>query len=206
MFEDKEEILKREKADPSEGDRPWPLGIWVLVIVMSSFAFAYLLLYSGDGSLGSGDLRTDADPRGSARAERSAPDADVLLDATAQLMAKGEQVYRSICMACHQGTGGGVPGVFPPLDGSSWVTGDAGVPIRIALHGLMGPIEVKGQSYNGVMPGFGGQLSDEDVAAVVSYIRGSWSNAASPVSAEEVASIRAASGVRGPWTGDELKP
>lgn len=200
--ENKEEIYKREGSDPTEGDRPWPLGIWLLVMVLTAFGFGYFLIFSGDGSLGYGDLRDHAAPRlaGVPSGAEKASDEDGTVD----LEAIGRQVYQSVCMACHQSTGTGLAGAFPPLAGSEWVTGDPATPIRVVLHGLSGPIEVKGQSYNGVMPGFGGQLSDEEVAAVVSHVRKSWGNAAAPVSSDLVSELRAAAGARGPWTANEL--
>lgn len=200
--ENKEDIYRREGSDPTEGDRPWPLGIWLLVLVMAAFGCGYLLVFSGDGSLGQGDLRDHAAPRltgvglGAASLEENAAPVD--------LEALGRQVYQSACVACHQSSGLGLAGAFPPLDGSEWVTGNPDAPIGIVLHGLSGPIEVKGVVYNGVMPAFGAQLSDDEVAAVVSYVRGAWSNKADPVLPESVAELRAATADRGAWTADEL--
>lgn len=199
--EDKEEIYLRERSDPTEGDRPWPLGIWLLVLVMSAFGCGYFLVFSGDGSLGGGDLRDHAAPRLTG-VERggAAPAQPVEVD----MQALGQQVYQSSCMACHQASGQGLGGAFPPLAGADWVTGNPETPINIVLHGLIGPIEVKGATYNGAMPGFGSQLSDQEVAAVVSYVRGAWGNRADPVAVELVESARASAGERGPWTADEL--
>lgn len=199
--ENKDEIYLRERSDPTEGDRPWPLGIWVLVLVMSAFGCGYFLVFSGDGSLGGGDLRDHAAPRLTG-IERGSELPEQVQEV--DLMALGRQVYQSTCMACHQTTGQGLAGAFPPLDGSEWVTGNSETPINIVLHGLMGPIEVKGVTYNGAMPGFGAQLNDEEVAAVVSYVRGSWSNDAAPVDVETVEQVRSSAGERGPWTANEL--
>ncbi|EDY83184.1 Cytochrome c subfamily, putative [Verrucomicrobiia bacterium DG1235] len=199
MFEDKDHIFKREKADPNEGDRPWPLAIWLLIIVMSCFAFGYLLVFTGDGDASRGDMRF------AARSEMISAAADVPeLDPAAALLAEGERVYKSICLACHQGNGLGLPRAFPPLADSEWVLGPSETPVRIVLHGLSGPISVKGQSYNGVMPGFGAQLSDDEIAAVVTYVRSAWGNEAQSVSPALVAAERAANPSRGPWTADEL--
>ena len=112
------------------------------------------------------------------------------------------------CQTCHQANGEGLPGVYPPLTGSEWVTGDPVIPIRIVLHGLQGPVTVKGQTYNSVMPAFGtGQpMTDEEVAAVLNYVRSSFGNDASDVTAAMVARERAATASRtGPWTADELR-
>ena len=117
----------------------------------------------------------------------------------------GKQVYSTTCAACHQVSGEGTAGVFPPLAGSEWVTGDEGKVARIILHGLTGPIEVAGETYNGMMPPWGGTLKDADIAAVLTYVRGAWGNKAAPVTAAKVASIRAATSARAtPWTAAEL--
>ena len=117
----------------------------------------------------------------------------------------GKQVYATTCAACHQATGEGVAGVFPPLVGSEWVTGDEGKLARIILHGITGPIEVAGETYNGMMPPWGGTMKDADIAAVITYVRSAWGNKASPITAAKVASIRAANSSRKtPWTAAEL--
>lgn len=102
--------------------------------------------------------------------------------------------------------GQGVPGVFPPLDGSEWVTGDKGRLTRVILHGLTGPIEVDGVKYTGAMPPWGGFMSDEEVAALSNFIRNSWSNEAEEeLTVADVAAVRAAHTDRKkPWTEDEL--
>jgi mono/diheme cytochrome c family protein len=120
--------------------------------------------------------------------------------------ADGEEVYMSRCMSCHQMNGQGVMGVFPPLDGSEWVTGDKGRLIRIVLHGLTGETEVNGVVYSGAMPPWGAFLSDEEVADVLTYVRAGWSNEADAVEAAEVARVRAATTERKqPWTAEELE-
>ncbi len=117
----------------------------------------------------------------------------------------GAKLYAQYCVACHQATGLGLPGAFPPLAGSEWVKeGDGNVPIRVVLSGLTGPITVKGESYNGAMPGLG-VLKDDQIAAIVTYIRESWDNGAEAVTPEMVAEIRAEVGSRGNWTEAEIK-
>lgn len=107
----------------------------------------------------------------------------------------GAQVYAT-CAACHQANGQGIPGGFPPLAGSEWVTGKADVPIAIVLHGLQGPITVKGQPYNGVMSPWGTTFSDQEIANVVTYIRSQWGNKAPAVTSADVARVRAATKAR----------
>lgn len=118
----------------------------------------------------------------------------------------GEQIYNTRCMSCHQMSGKGVPGTFPPLTETDWVNGDKGRLIRLLLHGLSGSIEVNGQTYSGVMPPWGGALEDEGVAAVLTYVRSNFGNDTTAVTAEEVAKVRAATkGRKKPWTAKELK-
>lgn len=103
---------------------------------------------------------------------------------------RGAEVYSKTCIACHGPDGKGVDGVFPPLLGSDWITEGKDLPVKIVLHGLMGPVEVNNRKYNNVMPPLGGTLSDQEIADVTTYVRQSWSNDASPVSPAEVAKIR----------------
>ena len=72
----------------------------------------------------------------------------------------GKVVYSTTCAACHQATGEGVEGTYPPLAGSEWVNGDEAKVVRIVLHGLTGPVEVAGETYSGMMPPWGGVLKD----------------------------------------------
>lgn len=117
----------------------------------------------------------------------------------------GEQVYGRVCAACHQGGGKGLPPAFPPLAGSSWVTGDIDTPIRIVLRGLGGNIEVAGATYNQVMP-TQGALSDEQIAKVLTFVRSSFGNKAGEVSTEQVAAVRAATeGKSGVWSAADLQ-
>jgi len=102
----------------------------------------------------------------------------------------GEQVYGNKCSACHQLTGQGLPGVFPPLKGSAVVTAaDPTEHIRTVLRGLAGKA-INGVAYGAAMPAFADQLSDEEVAAVLNYERNSWGNQAPPVKPEDVVARR----------------
>jgi mono/diheme cytochrome c family protein len=96
-------------------------------------------------------------------------------------------------------------GEAPPLEGSSWVAGPENIVIRIVLHGLHGPIEVRDKSYNQEMPGFGPILTDADIASLLSYVRKRFGGATTPTSEAAVSQIRAANRARtGYWTVDEL--
>ncbi len=105
----------------------------------------------------------------------------------------GKSVYnRPTCAACHQASGLGAPGQFPPLAGSEWVNEEhPGRMIRLVLNGLQGPITVKGQSFNNTMVPWN-MLSDEEIAAVITYVRQNkeWGNNASAVTPAQVKAVR----------------
>jgi mono/diheme cytochrome c family protein len=120
--------------------------------------------------------------------------------------ANGAELFTR-CAACHQATGLGVPGAYPPLAGSEWLLNNPEVPIRIVLHGIQGSITVKGTGFNNAMTPFADQLSDAEIAAIITYERSSWGNSASKITAEQVASVRAATKSQtAPWNPADLKP
>ncbi|MDQ8187324.1 cytochrome c [Pelagicoccus sp. SDUM812002] len=126
------------------------------------------------------------------------------LEPEGPVVVDGGKVYTQQCVACHQGSGQGLAGAFPPLAGSEWVTGAPEISIKVLLAGLGGEIQVKGNTYNGAMPAFGAVLNDAEIAAVITYIRTEWDNDAGEVTADQVAAIRADIGSRGAWTAGEL--
>ena len=107
---------------------------------------------------------------------------------SANAAADGAALYAT-CSACHQANGAGIPGAFPPLAESEWVNGPVENLIRIQLRGLMGPITVKGTTYNSVMPP-NATLSDEEIAAVLTHVRSNFGNKSSAVTAEQVKALR----------------
>ncbi|GAB5521921.1 MAG: hypothetical protein RhofKO_41720 [Rhodothermales bacterium] len=133
----------------------------------------------------------------------SAPDTEVLLNNEPATAVNGESVYRQVCQACHQDDGQGLTGLFPPLVGTEWVLGDANRLIRIVLGGLQGEIEVAGTVYNGVMASHA-NLSDDEIAAVLTYVRQAWGNDAPSVEAVQVRAIRATVERTTPWTIEAL--
>ncbi len=118
----------------------------------------------------------------------------------------GAALYAATCKACHQASGLGLPGQFPPLAGSEWVTGSEERLVRIILHGILGEIEVEGETFNGAMPTWGPTFKDEDVAAVATYVRTTWGNKASPITTATVTRVRLKYSARTtPWTAAELQ-
>ena len=119
----------------------------------------------------------------------------------ANAAADGAKVYAT-CSACHQATGAGLPGVFPPLAESEWVNGPVENLIRIQLRGLAGPIKVKGADYNMAMPP-NATMSDDEIAAVLTYIRSNFGNKSSAVTAAQVKALRSEAG-KPPLKASEL--
>ncbi|NAS11544.1 PVC-type heme-binding CxxCH protein [Poritiphilus flavus] len=112
-----------------------------------------------------------------------------------ELFVKGEEIYHreGFCVTCHQADGKGLSASqFPPLSGVEWVTGDEERLIKLTMKGMMGPIEIKGKVYPGQVPmtPFGGMLDDEEMAAVLTFVRNTFGNKADPVSPEKVKEIR----------------
>ncbi|WP_026966900.1 PVC-type heme-binding CxxCH protein [Algoriphagus terrigena] len=112
-----------------------------------------------------------------------------------ELFVLGKEIYarEGFCSTCHQTDGGGLSASgFPPLRGTPWVTGSPERLIKIVLKGIMGPINVSGKDYPGQVPmtPFEGMLDDSEVAAVLTYVRNSFGNQASPISPELVRQIR----------------
>lgn len=110
----------------------------------------------------------------------------------------GEALFASVCSACHQATGQGIPGAFPPLadHAPALYAADAELPIEIILFGMQGAINVNGMAYNGLMPAHA-HMSDAEIAAVSNYVLTAWGNADQlpgdyqPYSADDAAAVRA---------------
>ena len=124
--------------------------------------------------------------------------------AAQQQMAFGQRVYQQQCITCHQAGGRGVSGIYPTLHQTKWTEGDRGRLIRLVLHGMEGPVEIKGETYDQRMQPLS-YLTDEQVAAVLTYVRQNFGNDASAVAPQEVAAVRAAtSGRQSVWNPDTL--
>ncbi|MDP3912759.1 MAG: cytochrome c [Bacteroidota bacterium] len=110
-------------------------------------------------------------------------------DQTAELVHPGKAVYTKYCLTCHQADGSGVPGMHPPLGPGSWTGNDPKELIAIMMKGLSGKIEVNGEIYKSFMPSHA-QLTDQEIADVLTYIRISFGNSFEPVDAELVKKVR----------------
>ena len=102
------------------------------------------------------------------------------------MIATGEKIFTANCALCHQVTGLGVAGQFPPLVGSEWVVGDAPKRLQqILLHGIQGKIHVKGGDYNNAMPAWNVTLTDKQIAQVLTYVRGKLGGNSAPMITEK---------------------
>ncbi|MGH8017170.1 MAG: c-type cytochrome [Opitutaceae bacterium] len=190
--------LLREKPEPTESFSPIPI---VLLFIFSGLIFVcgvYIARFSGEFQA------TSFSP------SQGRPSAESTAAAPVDPMVLGGRLFTQNCVACHQANGQGIPNVYPPLAGSEWVSGSEDRLVRILLHGLSGPIEVEGKSFNNAMPAFGPQsgyrFNAERIAAVLTYVRGSLGNTAAPVTVEKVEEVMNAVGSRSaPWTAPELE-
>ncbi|MDX2007116.1 MAG: cytochrome c [Meiothermus sp.] len=119
--------------------------------------------------------------------------------ATTQPAPDGAALYRQSCAGCHQDTGAGIEGVFPPLarhvPAILKAEGGRGYLARVLLFGLQGPIRAQGKNYNGRMPAFSA-LEDAQIAALLNHLSRSWGNAEllpgfRSYTLDEVAALRA---------------
>ncbi|HEY4336799.1 MAG TPA: cytochrome c [Puia sp.] len=105
---------------------------------------------------------------------------------------RGKAIYEQTCLPCHQADAGGVPGMNPPLRKSPYVQGPPARLIGIILKGLNDGVEIDGETYSNPMPSFGAALKDQEIADVLSYLRGHFGNKAGPISKPQVSRIRQA--------------
>lgn len=180
---------ERENAEPEERIRPMPIAAILITLAMVLFGVVYIFISEPFGNAELGDRRTLADLSGP-------------VPAAAGAVVDGKAVFAAQCVACHQATGKGLPGVFPPLDASEWVQGDPRTLANILLHGINGKITVAGTEYNGAMPSFQ-QLGDAELAAVASHIRSAWSNKAEALPVTLFEQERKASTRATPFEGGE---
>jgi mono/diheme cytochrome c family protein len=186
-------------AEPTAGAAPAPVWLYVLLGLLVFWGMRYL-----DEQGGGFNAQVYRPHRSMVQLQALLPKSEGDL-----LFAGGQQIYAKYCSICHQPTGQGSPAQqAPPLAESEWVEeAGAGRLIRLVLNGIQGPITVKGQPYNGAMPPWRDILTDDDIAAVLTYVRGNanWGNSAPAVTPEQVKAVREKTASRGnAWSPDEL--
>jgi mono/diheme cytochrome c family protein len=118
-------------------------------------------------------------------------------------MLLGKALFNSICAACHQPNGLGIPSQFPPLAKSDFLNSDKSRAIKVVLNGRQGEVVVNGSKFNNSMPSF--PLGDDDIANVLTFVYNSFGNAGHEVKAKEVAALRGQPDDAAPKPG-ETKP
>jgi mono/diheme cytochrome c family protein len=192
--------LLHQQVEPLEGFTLMPLFLLGVLSTMIFIVSVYFIHNRGGFDPLTHDGRFDPKTMG----------ASAVAAAPADPRIAGKRFYTQVCATCHQATGLGVPGVYPPLAGSEWVTSNDSRLIRLVVHGLQGPITVEGKIYNGIMPAFGAGSSynwnDQRIADVLTYIRSEWGNEAAPIAPEQVTAIRTGTdaGRTKAWTEAEL--
>jgi nitrite reductase (NO-forming) len=109
----------------------------------------------------------------------------------------GRELFSGTCSVCHQNSGSGVSGVFPPLAGSDFLNADPHRAISILLHGFSGKVTVNGKEFDSVMPPLN-QLNDDEIANILTYVLNSWENKGGHIDAAEVKAERAKTTVAAP--------
>lgn len=176
-------VVKENGGEPASSRASMPVLLIALLGALIYWGNMYVVEYGGEL-----DARVQGPYRNFKEISELQPKGDDEI-----LMAKGLDVYRKICSGCHQNDGNGSASQnAPPLAGSEWVLAkDPARIARIVLHGLSGPISVKGKEWGaGQMLAFKDVLSDEDIAAVLCYVRNAWGNKAPLVKADEVKKAR----------------
>ena len=186
--------ILREHDEPRDGSEPIPLWLMTLFLALAFWAGGYLFFYSGGFH---GDVFNERQVTWGYLPATPGKAKDPL--------ALGKRVFVANCASCHLVTGLGQPGIYPPLAGSEYVNGPANRLAAILLNGVTGPIKVSGVIYNNTMPTWKGLLNDEQIAAVLTYVRQEWGNQGGPVHPEGIAAKRAAYATRTtPMTEAEL--
>lgn len=185
------DAVLREQRDPREGMEPVPIWLWLAVSLLIGWGGWYLGTFSGGYRADGFDERAGGAFFGAGAAAQATGGAVSKDDPAAAFAKLGKRQFTSNCQSCHQATGLGQAGVYPPLAGSEYVLGCKKRLIAIVLKGLQGPFKVKGATYNNVMQAWEPVLDDKKVAAVLTFVRGEWGNQAPPISPEEVAAVRA---------------
>jgi mono/diheme cytochrome c family protein len=180
-FPSQEESVAPQGTSAAPGIGSAPIPGWLVGLIGLGIFWAGAYLFSFSGGFRSDVF--DFEPKFGvvAGGAGAAPDPKVV----------GKALFSANCITCHQANGQGLPGQYPPLAGSEIVLGPAlNHTIAIVLKGLQGPLTVKGQAYNNAMQAWEGQYSDQQLAAILTYVRSDWGNNGPPVTADMVKQIR----------------
>ena len=155
-----------------------------------NFRIRYALSLGAMGALALATTALAQQPAASAAAPQVHQAEVAGASTVAAQVAEGKTVFDTVCMACHQADGKGLPGAFPPLAGSDYLLGDKDRAVGVVVNGLQGEVVVNGAKFNSVMPAMV-QLSDREIADALTYAMNSWGNSGGTVSVSQVAAARA---------------
>jgi len=197
MSDEPKNCCSTETGEPSVTRSAAPM--WIIVVTLTLISFGGLFLDSHGGWF---DKNVYSPYQSSAQLESFQPKSG-----EQAALARGKSVYESVCGICHNSDGTGKPGQAPALAGSEWVTAKGVNRLaHIPLAGVAGTIQVGGKDWNLNMAAMGAALPDEDVAAVLTYIRSSWGNKAEAVTTDDVKKVRAEIGKSPqPYSSPQLK-
>ena len=183
--------VQREKPEPSADVTPLPLWLTGVTAFAVCWAAIYFGIFNG-GLSGNVYNEYDSSPAVLFPLPQQAGASNGPAEAPKSLPQQGHDVFMQTCVTCHQVSGLGVPGQFPPLAKSEFVNGGEKRLIAIILKGLQGPVTVEGKQFPGTapMPQWETQLSPRKIAAVASYIRQEWGNSAPEISEAKVAAAK----------------
>jgi mono/diheme cytochrome c family protein len=174
-----EEPSEQDQEVPEPGKAEIPVWLVGVIGIGIFWAGAYLFSFSGGFRSDVFDFEPKFGVQGGGA--RGAPDPKVV----------GKSLFSSNCITCHQANGQGIPGQYPPLAGSEVELGDAtNHLIAIVLKGLQGPVVVEGKPFNNSMQAWEGQYTDQQLAAILTYVRSDWGNNAPAITADMVKQIR----------------
>lgn len=182
--------VSQDSQRPNERKSSLPMLLVVFVVAVGVLSVPWIFLRSG---------------------AKQSPEDLLVADALAEREhIAGAKTYARSCAGCHEMKGQGRPGRYPTLIGTKWLLEDKETPIRLVLLGVTGPMDVNGETYDGMMPNLGVTLSDRDIAQVLTFARTSFGNDAPAITEDDVAKVRASlNGRTQPWKGgtelDEAK-
>ncbi|OYW38244.1 MAG: hypothetical protein B7Z42_08450 [Brevundimonas sp. 12-68-7] len=174
-----------ETFEPYEEFRRIPLPVYWIAIALAIW--------------GAVTLWDNAQAVGVGRQER----AEQIEETPAAALNSGAQIFEARCSTCHQPNAVGVRSAIPPLAGSRFVAADPAVVVQILLHGIDGPIDVGGRTFDAHMPSFASVLSDAELARVATHVRQTWGGDRQEITAAFVRVQRARFAGRGAWRGGE---
>lgn len=193
--------IEREKKEPWSASVPIPLWLMSLFGLVLCFGSYYLGNFNGGFS---GDVYNERAGMGSSSAKKTGAGTEATGPETA--VEAGKKVFLQNCAVCHQPTGTGIPGQYPPLVKSEFVNGSPKRLAMILLKGLQGPVKVEGVTYgSAAMPAWEKTLNDKKIATVLTYIRQEWGNTSGEISPEQITAARKEFKDRGDsWTEHDL--